>query len=66
MELPILKALFNNVFTFKNLRCMSLIKCQNEALKKLHFKSIIKVLHRSENRQVTGFTTLIFPHRLLF
>ena len=41
----ILKALFNNVFTFKKCPYMlsvSLIKCKNEALKKLHLKSTIK------------------------
>ena len=33
--------------------------CKNEALKKLHFKSIIKCF-----KEVTAFTILIFPHRL--
>ena len=48
-----LKALFNNVFTLKNLSCMtlhairlSLVRCKNEALKKLHLKSIIKCFKR--------------------
>ena len=39
--------------------------------KKLHFKSIVikvlqrseEVLQRSEDRQMTGFTTFIFPYR---
>ena len=45
----ILKALFNNVFTFEDLSCMSLymlsvplIRCTIEALKKLRLKSTIK------------------------
>ena len=47
--LQCLKALFNNVFTLKNLSCMSLymlsvymIRCTNEDLKTLHLKSTIK------------------------
>ena len=47
--IQILKALFNYVFTFKNLSCMSLhaiiffIRCTNEALEKLYLKSTSKV-----------------------
>ena len=47
---------------------VSLIRCANEALKKLHLKSSItclQVLQRSKNRQVIGVILLISPHRLL-
>ena len=40
---------------------MSLIRCKNEAMKKLHFKSIIKCFQMIENTQVTGFTMHISP-----
>ena len=39
---------------------MSSIRGKNEALKKLHFKSIMKCF-KSENRQVTGFTIHSIP-----
>ena len=54
-----LKALFKNVFTFKiwaafsYMLSVSLIRRTNETLKKMHLKSTIKRLQRSENRQVT-------------
>ena len=48
-----LKALFNNVFTLKKIwaawpymQSVSLVRCKNEALKKLYFKSIIKCFKR--------------------
>ena len=59
-----LKALFNNVFTLNKIWAawsymlsMSLVRCKNEDLK--NCTSI------SEIRQVTTFTILISPHRLL-
>ena len=61
-----LKALFKNVFTFKIWAAypytlsVSLIRCKNEALKKLHLKSTIKCF-----KQVTRFILLISRHRLL-
>ena len=62
----ILKALFNNVFTLKQIwaACpymlsVSLIRCKNEELKKIAPQKHNEVLERSENRQVTGFVLLI-------
>ena len=66
-----LKSLFNNVFTFKNIRAawpymlsVSVIRCKNEALKKKKNDCTTKSAKASkseeEKRQVTGFTKLIF------
>ena len=42
-----------------------LIRCKNEALKKIAPQKHHEVLQRSEYRQVTGFILLISAHRLL-
>ena len=66
-----LKALFNNVFTLKNLSCMSLhaisvlIRCKNEALKKLHLKSTIKCFKKANICKWPEITYSFLPHRLL-
>ena len=44
---------------------VSLIRCTNEVLKNLHLKRTIKGYQRNEKRQVTWFSILISPHRLL-
>ena len=40
---------------------VSLIRCKNEALKKIAPQKQYQLLQRSENRQVTGFSLLISP-----
>ena len=64
----ILKALFNNVFTFTNLSCMALhaisfldkvYKWSPEKIAPRKHHQVL--LQRSQNRQVTGFILLISP-----
>ena len=43
---------------------VSLMRCKNYVLKK-HSSNALLSASKSENRQVTGFTILIFPHRML-
>ena len=59
-----------NVFTHKRAACtymlsVSLIMCQNEALKKWHLKSSIKCFKEVKTDNFTGFSLLISPHGLL-
>ena len=45
---------------------VSFIRCNNEALKILHLmQTHHEVLQRSENREMTGFSSLISPPILL-
>ena len=69
-----IKGIVQQFFTLKNLSCMvlnaisdsvSLVRCKNEALKKLYFKSIIKCFKRVKIDKWPDSPCTHFPHRLL-